>query len=401
MKGILKKDFVYKGLAVLLAILLWLYVINMKDPTVERPLTVPVSYENLQEGLVVRNKPENVEIRIKGPHSLVNPLSAKEIKATLNLAKAQLGEEDFFVEIALPPGVELVFMKPSSIKVAIDALEMKQLPIQVILKGAVAQGYSSFEPVLQPSAVVVRGSRQMLEKLETALVTVNLNQAKENLSLNCPVALLTKEGNTVTAEYDISPREVQVFVPVTKPNNTLTVSIKPQIKGVPKEGLQVAGVVLDPETVKISGPYEILSRINHVSTAPLDITGIAENYATQVALVPPDGASLVYQPVVKILVQVEAVAVTKNLTDIPVTVTNSVPGYRYMIAPENISLTIKGSKKVMETLDKSIAIKAFIDVEGLKPGTHNLAIKTEIPAELQVVKVEPSTVEVKTTEGNE
>ncbi len=400
MYEILKKDFVYKGLAVLLAILLWLYVINMKNPTIERPFKVPVSCVNLKEGLVVRDEPGDVEVKIRGPYSLVNPLNDKEIKATLNLAKAQLGEEDFFVEIALPPGVEPVFTKPSSIKLVIDALEMKQLPIQVIKQGAVAQGYSSFEPVLEPSAVVVRGSRQMLEKLETALVTVNLNQAKESLSLNCPVTLLMKDGSTVVAEYDISPRNVQVIVPVTKPNNTITVSIKPQIKGVPKEGLQVSGVVLDPETVKISGPYEILSRINHVSTAPLDITGIEENYATQVALVPPDGASLVYQPVVKILVQVEAVAVTKNLADIPVTVTNSVPGYRYIIEPEKVNLTIKGSKKAVETLDKSIAIKAFVDVDGLKPGTHSLAIKTEIPAELQVVKVEPGTVEVKITEEN-
>ncbi len=398
MYEILKKDVGYKGLAILLAILLWLYVVNMQNPTIENTLRVSVSSQNLQEGLVLRNNPGEVEVKVRGPYSLINSLTSKEIKATINLANAQIGEGDFFVEIGLPAGVELVFTKPSSIRLSVDALEMKQLPIQVITKGTVAKGYSSFEPVLQPSTVVVRGARQMLEKLETALVTINLNQATQNLSLNVPVTLLTKDGSTATSEYEISPREVQVFVPITQPNNTITVAIKPQIKGVPMEGLEVSGVTIDPETVKISGPYEILSRINHVATAPLDITGIDQNYATQVALVPPDGASLVYQPVVKILVQVQAVAIEKEITDIPIAVTNSSEGQKYIIKPEKINLTVKGSREAVEGLNKNMAIKAVVDVKGLKTGVHNFAVKVEVPEDLQTVKVEPSSVEVKITE---
>jgi YbbR domain-containing protein len=397
MYELLKKDIAYKGLAILLAILLWIYVINMQNPPAEKSFMVPVTHQNLQDGLVLRNNPGKVEIKVRGPVSLVKPLTEKEIRATIDLANAQTGEKEYLVELDLPAGVELILVRPSSMTLVIDALETKQLPVQVITKGTVAKGYSSFEPVLQPSTVVVRGARQMLDKLETALVTINLNQATENLSINAPVTLLTKDGSTVTAEYEISPREVQVFVPITKPNNTITVAIKPQIVGRPKEGFVVSGVTIDPETVKISGPYEILSLINHVATAPLDITGIDSEYATQVALVPPDGASLVYQPVVKILVQVQAAAVEQEIADVPVAVTNSQEGQKYIIKPEKVALIVKGEREAVEHLDRNMEVKAVVDVKELEPGTHILPVKVELPANLQVIKVEPTAVEVTIT----
>ncbi|MGI6606868.1 MAG: YbbR-like domain-containing protein [Peptococcia bacterium] len=397
MYEILKKDIAYKGLAVLLAILLWLYVINMQNPPTEKTIMVPVTHQNLQDGLVLRSNPGKVEVKVRGPVSIVKLLTEKEIKATIDLNNAQIGENDYLIEVDLPAGVELVLVRPSSMSLAVDALETKQLPVQVITKGTVAKGYSSFEPVLQPSTVVVRGARQMLNKLETALVTINLNQATEDLSLNTPVTLLTKDGSTVTDEYEISPREVQVFVPITKPNNTITVAIKPQIVGRPKEGFEVSGVTIDPETVKISGPYEILSLINHVATAPLDITGIDSEYATQVALVPPDGASLVYQPVVKILVQVQATDVEKEITDIPVAVTNSQEGLKYIIKPEKVALIVRGDREALEHLDKNMEVKAVVDVKELEPGTHDLAVKVELPANMQVLKVEPASVDVTIT----
>lgn len=398
MYQLLRKDVAFKGLAVLLAILLWLYVVNSKNPPMEKTLMVPVAVLNLQDRLVLRNQPGEVEVRVKGPSSVINSLTSDDVKASVNMAAAEQGTGDYPVDVKLPTGVELVFKKPVSYLLTVDALETKQLPIQVITKGKVAQGYSSFEPVLIPSMVVVRGSAEVLKKIDTAVVTVDLNQATQNIDLNTPVSLLSRDGNPIPDDYEVSPKEVQVLVPITKPDNTITVAIKPQIVGSPKEGYQVSGVTIDPETVKISGPYEILSRINHVATAPLDITGIEDNYATQVALIPPDGASLVYQPVVKILVQVEPVAVEKTITDIPIAVTNPAEKHKYVIKPEKLNLVVKGLKADLERLDPSREVKAVVDVADLETGTHQLNVKVEVPEGLQIVKAEPDTVEVQITE---
>ncbi|MDD2212395.1 MAG: CdaR family protein [Clostridia bacterium] len=393
MKKFWERNFFYKALAVLLAVLLWLYV----NPATEKVFTVSVLPYNLTEGFVLAHNPEDVEVRVTGPSSTVKSLSSKEIKASVNLASAKLGEGTYSVEVNLPPGVEPVLIKPSSVKLLIDEIKEKQLPIRVITQGTVASGYSHFEPVLEPSTVVVRGPSRLLIDLDTALITVNLDQAKDNLVLNPPVTLLTKNGNIVSDKFEISPKNIQVFVPITENTHNKTVSIKPNINGEPKEGFHVSRVVLDPETVKITGSYETLSQIYQVSTAPIDITGITETYSTQVALVSPEGANLLYQPVVKVLVQIEAVAVTKNLVDIPVTVINLAEGKQVILKPDKVQLTLKGPSEEIGAVEKS-AVKAFVDVEGLELGVHNLVVKAEVPKTLQLFNVEPSTVEVKIIE---
>ncbi|HHY06271.1 MAG TPA: hypothetical protein GX532_04760 [Clostridia bacterium] len=385
------KDFFYKTLAILLAVLLWLYVVN---PTAEKFFTVPVNYYNLKEGLVVVNSAREVDVKVKGTSSVVDSLSSKEIKANVNLATAKLGEQNYYVETVLPLGAEAIQIKPPSVNVQIDIIKEKQLPIRVITQGEVATGYSHFEPVLEPSTVVVRGPNQLLTSLDTALITVNLEQAKDNLVLNPPVTLLTKSGNVVSHKFEISPKNIQVFVPITENTDNKTVSIKPIINGEPQEGYRVSRVVFDPETVKITGSYEKLSQIYQVETAPIDITGITESYSTQVALVPPEGVNLLYQPVVKVLVQIEAMAITKNLTDIPVTVVNLVEENQVVLKPDKVQLTVKGSREEVEALEKS-AVRAFVDVAELELGTHNLEVKVELPKTLQLVKVEPNKVEVK------
>lgn len=386
-----QEEVVYKILAVLLAILLWFYVLNLDNPTVEKPFSVSVEPLNLAPGLALVEPPGNVEVRVRG--TSLNALNSREIKAVVNLAGAKLGEGTYWVSVSLPAGVELVAIRPASLNLHIDEIKEKQLPIRVITQGTVAPGYSYFEPVLEPSTVVVRGASGLLADLDTALITVNVEQAKDNLVLNPPVTLLTKKGEIVSGQFEISPQNIQVFVPITENTDSKTVAIKPNIKGGPAEGFRVARVILDPETVRITGSYEALSQIYQVNTAPIDITGIKESYSTQVALIPPEGVSLLYQPVVKVLVQVEAITVVKDFTDVPITVLNLAGDDRVALKTDKVQVSIKGPRTDMEVLEKS-EIKAFIDVADLKPGVHNLAVKIELPSNLQVEKMEPQRIEV-------
>ncbi|MDD2401080.1 MAG: CdaR family protein [Clostridia bacterium] len=389
----LKKDFAYKVLAILLSLLLWFYVANVKNSVIEESVTTSVICTGLKNELVLSNKPEDVEIKIRGAHSIVEALTTADIKAYVDLSNAERGEDEYFINVVLPTGVEAVFTRPSSVKLRVDTVEVKNIPISVIIQGTAAEDYSSYEPVLEPSFIVVKGAGQLLDNLETALVTVNLNHARDNLVLNPPVTLLTKEGDSVSSEFDISPRNIQVFVPVAKPTDTKTVTIKPEIKGEPKEGLLIASVTLKPEAVKITGPNEILSEITQVSTAVIDITGIEEDYSTQIALVPPKGTNLLYQPTVQLVVKVEDAYVTKNITDIPLSVENLIEGYNYTVKPNSINIIIKGFKDEIENLDIS-TIKALVDVNELEVGTRSVEVKVDVPENIKIQKIDPSIVEV-------
>ena len=52
---------------------------------------VPVAVLNLQDRLVLRNQPGEVEVRVKGPSSVINSLTSDDVKASVNMAAAEQG----------------------------------------------------------------------------------------------------------------------------------------------------------------------------------------------------------------------------------------------------------------------------------------------------------------------
>lgn len=394
MLELLKKDLAYKITAVFLAFLLWFYVTNLQNPIIEKTISVPIAYNGLKEGLITNEKPERVDVKVKGPSSILNTLTAKEIGVSVDLSQVKLGGTSFSPKINPPSGVELVSWNPRTIELQVDAITERQLPIKVSIIGAVAPGYSHFEPDITPSRVVVKGAQQLLSTLDAAQITVDLNQTKENLILNLPVLILDRNGNQVPNEQlEINPAAVQAYIPVIQNIPTKVVPIKPTIVGKPREEWQVSRVVLEPETVKITGAYEILEKVSQVETQPIDITGIEQNLVVQVALTPPEGINLLYQPAVKVLVQVEEAPVTRILHDIPVAAENQPAGSITTLNPEKISLEVQGSRLEIEALN-NVDIKPLVDLSGLLPGTHQLEVKIALPNNIQVLKVEPSKIEV-------
>lgn len=393
MYQLLKKDVLYKGTAVLIAVLLYFYVTNLQNPVIDKNITVPIVYNNLKDGLVLGERPNNVEIKVKGPHSLVNPLVANDFKALVDLGQAKVGESTFPIHISMPTGVDLVNIKFQSVNLFIDSIQDRQISVQARIVNTAAQGYSSFEPVLTPSIVVVRGALQQLSNLENAQVIIDLNKATENLTLNLPVELVDKNGTLVTSSVDVNPKTIQVFVPVIQNIPTKTVSIKPVITGKPRDGWAVSRVVIEPETIKITGSYEKLMNVDQINTKEIDISNLQDNLITQVALENPEGVELLYSPSVKVLVQVEETPLSKLYTDIPISIENLPEGTKAILSKEKVDLTLKGSHQNFNGLEKD-SIKVLVDLKDMVTGTHKAELKIVIPKDFQVSQVEPSTVDV-------
>ena len=397
MLELMKKDMLYKLVSIFLAFLLWFYVTNLQNPVIEKTIPVPIAYNGLKEGLVTNERTEKVDVKVKGPSSILNPLTAKEISVAIDLSEVKLGESSFSPKIVPPSGVELVSWSPRTVELQVDAITESQLPIKVNITGAVAPGYSNFEPDVTPSRVVVKGAQQLLSTLDTAQITVDLNQTKENLVLNLPVIILDKNGKQAPVEQlEINPVAVQAYIPVIQNIPTKVAPIRPTIIGKPKEAWRVSRVVLEPETVKITGAYEVLEKVDQIATQPIDITGIEQNLMVQVALTPPEGISLLYQPAVKVLVQVEEAPITRTFAGVPVVAQNIGSDRRATLRPDRITLEVQGPRQEIEAL-KTEDIIALVDLADLAEGSHQMEVKITLPQNfqvLQVLKVDPGKIEV-------
>lgn len=78
----------------------------------------------------------------------------------------------------------------------------------------------------------------------------------------------------------------------------------------------------------------------------------------------------------------------------PVTMKNVAPGVQAVVVPSRITVTVRGSREELGTLDED-QISAMVDLAGLGPGQYRLKLHVDTPVAVQPSKVVPETVEVR------
>lgn len=103
----LDKKWQLKIICLLMAIVLWFFIINEQNPMSEGSYTVPIVVENLDSQYITSNVPKTVYVRLSGPRNTIINVGPSDIKAYIDLSDAQEGEMSAPVRIEIPAGTEL------------------------------------------------------------------------------------------------------------------------------------------------------------------------------------------------------------------------------------------------------------------------------------------------------
>ncbi len=126
------KSWHFKLLAVLLAVIMWYFVVG--EERAEVGLTVPLVLINMPRDLiVVNNVPHGIEIRVNGPRSLVQSLSTENLSKSLDLSNTREGAVSFSISsegIPLPRGVKITRINPTQVTVVLQKLMIKNIAVQ-------------------------------------------------------------------------------------------------------------------------------------------------------------------------------------------------------------------------------------------------------------------------------
>lgn len=285
-------------LALLMAVLLWVYVTNEQNPVTDLTYNVPLELRDELPGYVIDGIPRAVNVQVKGTRSVIGTLQRDDFVAYVNLPKdTGVGELELPVQLSSPPGVEVLRITPQVVRLQVDKIVSKNVPVVVSLKGDVAGGRQPGEPVVKPQVVEVRGPSRVLEKITRVGVTVDISGAGDTLEREVTV-------DTETEGVTVNPRRVAVTVPVTGlPVKNLPVRVI--LTGEPAAGYTVSGVSADPSPVQVVGRDEALRELTSVSTMPVDIAGITGDVEREAVLVLPEGATSVNPDRVVVTVQVK------------------------------------------------------------------------------------------------
>lgn len=282
MKALLK-NLPLKVLSLCLACLVWLFV--MGEEHSERSYTAPVVINRVPEGLVVVNEGDQfVEVRVSGPRGILNRLSDDAFITSLDLAPYGRGEVDVPIPreaVKAPPGVTISRIVPATIKVQLDALVDKEIPLHAVTTGGPAHGYEVKAVTLDPPSLLLTGPETLLNKI-TEIPTM-------------PISVAGLTGNaTVPAKVDFQrrlvswpDRPIRAQVVVVPRVVTQSVPVDPVLSGEVDTAFQVTGVKVVPATVEITGPELTVEQIQELATPPVTVSGEEKPFSHTLRLESP------------------------------------------------------------------------------------------------------------------
>jgi YbbR domain-containing protein len=173
--------------------------------------------------------------------------------------------------------------------------------------------------------------------------------------------------------------------------------IKPILTGKIHESYQLDSVTLEPSSLEISGPKEIIGQENIVNTEPIDISGLRQTTVKQSALdIKPFIAEIIGEPVVSVQLNLIEKKTTRKIAGIPVEFipVNGKSSERiYQLKPPTVIVEAElPLSLIKETKDLKKLFLAAVKPEALKTGSLQLKVSVEGAANVKILSVSPATL---------
>ncbi len=399
-----------KIISVLVAIILWILVINITDPLQTRTFrNVPVRLVNTT--VVGSNKTVRVlkhsdvvsEVVVRAPRSIIGQLgtSSDNIIATADFSNLSADNKTVpisFTTFKYSDRIDNIKSNNDKLLVEIEDKKTIQLPIQVTTSGSIASGYIKGKVSLGQNQVRVSGPESVVSLVKSASVDVQLTDFTENISTVSDIILFDVNGNIVPDdELTLSVESISVDVEILA---TKKVPIRYDTIGSPADGYALTGEIkCTPETVVIAGPTNNIASVTQIEipATELNVTGQTDTLTAVLDIENylPEGIRLVEDPnnngKVQLSVYIEALHTnTYGIYLQNVKMQNLPEGFtaEWAEAEDNVEFTLEGLTQDFEKLQISSLnyrvdfIKHASDyaVSEYKPGTYQLDLILDLPA---------------------
>lgn len=288
-------DLVPRILCVVVAFLLWLYVMSNNSPDYERTFSgVTVAVENAallttdKNLSVIQGYGNLTDITVTGKKSDVISYSLDDIVASVDVSGITApGRHSLRVSVSTPDGCVLQTVRPASIEVYVDELSTKTIPVKVNVTAVQYDQEISLGAITPDvSTVTVSGPVSVIDAAKEAVVDLALGTVTTSLTARGSLRVITEDGSAIDNPYLVlSQSSVGVTVPVyVERSLPITVAMK---HGYLHEGNAEIKVV--PETLTVRADPKVLEGVTSLTVATLDETKIGDNI-TQIAQISlPEG----------------------------------------------------------------------------------------------------------------
>ncbi len=379
----------------MLAAILWGTITAANNPERTKTFsTVNVTATHLDNSLLVVGAIPDITVTLSGPRSDINPIGASDVKATVDLKDVHAaGDYRLKINIANPGTVWSKDVTPSTVLVHVDQSASKDFPLQVKIVGNTDSNQQVGAVTPSIATVTVTGPAAEVAQVTEVVASVEIgNQTRDFTDSFTPVAVDAK-GDSLP-NVVVTPNPVPISVQITARGKSLAVVT--QLIGEPAAGYEVVDRTINPSTVIVDGPADVLATLISVSTEPIDVTNATTTLQKQVKLIGlPDGVKVI-DPIdgtVAVVVQIAERGVRQPLPSQSVSVVNVGQGLSAEVSPRTVSVTVVASDATIAKLTATDVI-VQVNASGLGPGTYSLSPIVALPSSISWISTDPPMVTV-------
>lgn len=405
-----------KLLALFLATVLWMVVVNTEDPMVRKSMTVSVSMKNQEyitdmgKYMDVLNDSNTVTFYYTTKRSVWDGISNADFSAIADMEKIEAKANGGYrvpVIVSAIRNVNQITIETKQLylDVALEDLGKQQFQIKANTSGKVADGCALGTVAIDSTNVVqVTGPASVINSIDSVIATINVADMSMDITDNVVPVFYDVNGEVIdTSKLEMSVESVRITAQIL---NTKNVPLILTTTGTPAEGYQLVSVSCEPEMVRVKGVAAVLNTLDRIEipAAVLDLTGVTSTIdkTIDISTYLEEGVSLVISSDAKVNIRAEIEPIETKEYKVPVsniTANGLKSGYQLSYVERYVNVSITAGRNAHNALNAS-ELKGTIDVTNMGAGTYTATVAFELDSDVYRTGATTVEVELKQVGGN-
>ncbi len=296
MKKFLTSDTAWKIYSVLIAMLLWGFVVVEQNPDSTKQVSdISVFCTNIdaleQSGLtIVQDAKLTAEVKVGGKRLSIAKVDKSNITASVTVPEIKQGSFEIPIDIKLPIGeVSILDKSPYTAHVVVEKMSSEVFPIEVVINGAGAEERAQLKPQLDANSVVLTGPESVMAEVKR--VYISISKADVDKRIKADLLVESEDGEDLSENPNIKKSFSAVSASLVKLTSAQT-PVQAKTEGALPEGYVISGVKCTPETVLLATQHKTDTWIESVLTKAISVEGRTASFTETVELEIPEDYEL-------------------------------------------------------------------------------------------------------------
>ena len=290
--GSLSNNLGLKILSLLLAILLWNYVIS-SNQSITRPKTLfnltgyITGTSALNDNkLALAEDPSGaltgIAVTVQAPQANYSKVTSENVQVTLDLSNVRSAGTQRVPLRATSTYGRVQSISPESVSLTFENLDSRNVAVISTLMGD-SEDYWYNVSRTNPSMLTVSGAASVVQSIASARVVVDVSNMSSTSISALPYVLLDSSEQVISQSMlNCSTSSISVTVDVY-PCREIPISTDPGnlVTGQPAPGYVLKSVSVQPESIQVAAEADLLSGLTELMIEPVSIEGATQSFSAK------------------------------------------------------------------------------------------------------------------------